>query len=85
MSPPPYAMHPWKLTAWLFSERPPTYAGTGNKAGVQRAVDNQVTASRALAGVINLAMVLRDVAFADPTNTSADTPALRPSSFVSRI
>ncbi|QLI74092.1 Highly reducing polyketide synthase gloL [Metarhizium brunneum] len=36
-----------------------------NKADVQRAVDNEVTASRALAGVINLAMVLRDVAFAD--------------------
>ncbi|KAF5121796.1 Highly reducing polyketide synthase gloL [Metarhizium anisopliae] len=36
-----------------------------NKADVQRAVDNEVTASRALAGVINLAMVLRDVAFTD--------------------
>ncbi|EFY94490.2 polyketide synthase [Metarhizium robertsii ARSEF 23] len=36
-----------------------------NRADVQRAVDNEATASRALAGVINLAMVLRDVAFAD--------------------
>ncbi|RYP42065.1 hypothetical protein DL767_000577 [Monosporascus sp. MG133] len=38
-----------------------------NKADVQRAVENEATAARALAGVINLSMILRDVGLSDMT------------------
>ncbi|KAB8228301.1 type I polyketide synthase [Aspergillus alliaceus] len=40
-----------------------------NKADVQRAVKNDATAARPLAGVLNLSMVLRDVGFADMSFT----------------
>lgn len=38
-----------------------------NKADVQRAVENETTSNRALAGVINLSMVLKDVGLSDMT------------------